>query len=255
MIPTLAVLSLVLGAVYASYGLMTAVDMRAGWRTRGFSHFGAAWIAMAFTCGPHHFEHGVHLAFAGRSAGGVELAAVAVGFPAGVIWFLLRMEALFGGRGDRFVSGTPGWLRTFGASSAVYGVLCAVVAGALLIGGGSFLPTMTPNILLLVLYAIIGMYLLRTQLRNRAPMGGWSVSGVSLTCVFFTCGIMHAFWLVYAARGVYDVDMHGLVIDWLSVPAATYFLWVVRSLYLGAAADWNRDAPSIDAPERAVAAA
>ena len=74
----------------------------------GFSHFGAAWIAMAFTCGPHHWVHGVHLGFEGRAAGVLDFVAVLVGVPAGVIWFLLRVEAFRGGRGDRFIRGTPG---------------------------------------------------------------------------------------------------------------------------------------------------
>ena len=33
--------------------------------------------------------------------------------------------------------------------------------------------------------------------------------------------------------------MHGLTVDWLSVPAAVYFVWVVRSLYRGTLTDWN----------------
>ena len=54
--------NLVLGLVYTSYGVMTIFDLKRGWRTFGFSHFGMAWIAMAFTCGPHHLEHAAHLA-------------------------------------------------------------------------------------------------------------------------------------------------------------------------------------------------
>ena len=106
-----AVLNLVLGFVYIQYGTLTIYDMRRNWRTMGFSHFGIAWIAMAFTCGPHHLEHGLHVAFSGRHGGPLDLVAVLVGAPAGVTWFLLRVEALHGGAGDRFVSGTPRWLR------------------------------------------------------------------------------------------------------------------------------------------------
>ena len=62
----LALLNLALGMVYTSYGIMTAIDMKRGWRTSGFSHFGAAWLVMAFTCGPHHLEHGLHQLSAGR---------------------------------------------------------------------------------------------------------------------------------------------------------------------------------------------
>src|SRR6266481_6314344 len=107
---SVAIVNLILGSVYTSYGIMTIVDLKRGWKTMGFSHFGAAWIAMAFTCGPHHFEHGVHVALYGRRGGALDLIAVLVGLPAGVAWFLLRVEALFGGRGDRFVPGSPRWV-------------------------------------------------------------------------------------------------------------------------------------------------
>jgi hypothetical protein len=100
--------------------------------------------------------------------------------------------------------------------------------------------TLAPNLLLMALYCLIGWYLLRTQLRNRAPLGGWSVSGLSLTAVFPTCALMHAAWMLYALTGRYELEPHGMTIDWLAVPAAFYFLWVVRSLYVGAAVgSWN----------------
>jgi hypothetical protein len=70
-------------------------------------------------------------------------------------------------------------------------------------------------------------------------MGGWSVSGLALTIVFPTCGLMHAVFAVYATTGRYQVEWHGLLIDWLSVPAAVYFVWVVRNLSLGVFSDWN----------------
>ena len=45
---------------------------------------------------------------------------------------------------------------------------------------------------------------------------------------------------VYASAGLYPIDPHITVIDWLSVPSAVYFLWVVRALYRDAISDWNR---------------
>ena len=87
--------NLLLGMVYLSYGVMTIIDLRRGWEKRGFSHFGLAWIAMAFTCGPHHFEHGLHIAVAGRDGGALDLIAVVVGLPAGVTWFLLRVAVSY----------------------------------------------------------------------------------------------------------------------------------------------------------------
>lgn len=243
-------LNMLLGVVYISYGIMTIIDMRRGWDELGFSHFGLAWIAMAFTCGPHHLEHGLHIAFAGRNGSALDLIAVAVGVPAGVIWFLLRVEALGGGRGDRFISGTPRWVSALPALSVVY-LAFLVVAGALLLhDGAEFNPKMTPNVLLLAVYFLIGYYLLRTQLRNRDLIGGWSVSGLSLTFVFPTCGLMHITFVLYAAAGTYSVDTHGLIIDWLAVPAAVYFVWVVRStIYLHAFEDWNRSSAGAIVPD------
>jgi hypothetical protein len=236
-----AYLNLGLGMVYTSYGLMTAVDLKRGWRTGGFSHFGAAWLAMAFTCGPHHLEHGLHQ-LAGRPGGSLELFALVAGAPAGVTWFLLRIEAMQGGRGDRPLSGTPGWLRLAPLLTATY--VAVVVAGVAVVArhGGTFDPRGTPSVLLVGLYTMVGYYLLRTQLHRHRTVGGWSTSGVALTAVFPTCAVMHLSWLAYAATGTYDIDWHLLTIDWLSVPAAVYFLWVVRALALGTLSDWNRTA-------------
>lgn len=247
-----AITNIVLGLVYTSYGVMTIVDLKRGFREMGFSHFGLAWIAMAFTCGPHHLEHGIHVAIAGRQGAALDLAAVLIGFPAGVIWFLLRVEALVGGRGDRFVSGSPRWVGSLPVLAAAYVIALSAAVGLLLRRHASFGPKMTPNLLLLGLYGLIGYYLLRTQLGNRGPLGGWSVSGLALTIVFPTCGLMHAVYAVYATSGRYDTDVHGLIIDWLSVPAAVYFVWVVRNLYLGTFSDWNRGAVGVR-PEPAVA--
>ena len=242
---TVGIGNLILGMVYCSYGVITIVDLKRGWRTNGLSHFGLAWIAMAFTCGPHHVEHAFHL-LDGRAGVPLDLYAVLIGFPAGVVWFLLRVEALAGGRGDRFVVGTPGWVSAIPFVVGAY-LLSLVVAAAIVMGGhdAAFGPRYVPNILLLAIYTLIGYYLLRTQLQNRGPLGGWSVSGLSLTLVFPTCGIMHAVYALYASTGRYDPDPHGLVIDWLAVPAAVYFVWVVRGLYLGARTDWNRGATGV----------
>lgn len=237
-----ALVNIGLGCIYTSYGLMTIVDLKRGWRANGLSHFGLAWIAMAFTCGPHHLEHGLHVAYSARNAGVLDLVAVLVGAPAGVTWFLLRVEALRGGRGDRFVSGTPRWVQATAWAAAVYVVLLAVAVAVTLRQSAHLTPRYTPNLLLLGLYCVIGYYLLRTQLSNRPVTGGWSVSGLALTIVFPTCGAMHALFAVYASAGRYQVEWHGLLIDWLAVPAAVYFLWVVRSLSLGALSDWNQGA-------------
>jgi len=235
----LAILSIILGAVYTSYGLLTIIDLAGGWRRFGFSHFGLAWIAMAFTCGPHHLEHGLHLALGLRTAGPLELASVVVGFPAGVIWFLLRLEAMAGGPGDRIIRGDAPGVRVLPALSIAYAAAFAVVGVLVVLPPRRFPPMVSANLLLMGLYGMIGWYLLRTQLETHRATGHWSLSGVALTLVFPTCALMHAAWVAYQVAGRYEADVHSIVIDWLAVPAAAYFLWVVRGLYAGTVRDWN----------------
>jgi hypothetical protein len=250
MTAALGILNLVIGAIYTQYGTMTIIDMRRSWRTLGFSHFGAAWIAMAFTCGPHHLAHGAHLLLEGRTGGALDLVAVVVGFPSGVVWFLLRVEAFRGGRGDRFVAGNPAWLMAFPTLAGVY-VTTLVATGVSAHHDLVLTATMVPNILLVGIYTTIGYYLLRTQLGNRPSIGGWSVSGLALTVIFPTCALMHGVWAYYAAAGQYEFDIHGFVIDCLGVPAGLYFLWVVQRLYRDTIKDWNREGA---APRASVAA-
>jgi len=248
---TLGALNFVLGLVYMGYGTMTAIEMVRNRETMGFSHFGAAWIAMAFTCGPHHAIHGLHLVAEGRDGGPLDLFAVLVGFPAGVIWFLLRVEAFTGGRGDRFVPGNPLWVIALPTIGGIY--ITALVAAALGVGGirldADNFPMVVSNVLLVGLYAAIAYFLSRTQIANRRPLSGWSLSGLALSVVFWTCAAMHGIYALYGLSGRYALDYHGLAIDWLAVPAAVYFLWVVRALYRGRYQDWN------GAPAKASAAA
>lgn len=243
-----ATLNIALGLVYTQYGTMTLIELKRGWRTLGFSHFGAAWVAMAFTCGPHHLIHGLHVALEGRAGGPIDAFAVFVGVPAGVTWFALRVEAFRGGRGDRFVAGNPFWVL---ALPTLAGIYVTTLVAAMIVGGNPQLENswiVAPNILLVGIYMTIGYFLLRTQLRNRQPLGGWSVSGLALAIIFPTCALMHGVWAYYSMSGRYDFDVHGFGIDWLGVPAGLYFLWVVRGLYLDSLRDWNRVAPSTTEP-------
>ena len=236
----IALANLVLGTVYTCYGLMTILDMKRGWKTHGFSHFGAAWIAMAFTCGPHHLDHGLHELVSGRSGGWLDLVAILIGFPAGVGWFVLRVEAMFGGRGDRFIAGTPLWLELLPTAVASYTVAIVAATFWLSQGVSGLELRVTPNLALVVLYTAIAAVLLRNQFRNRPAAGGWSTSGVSLSLVMYTCAVMHAVFALYANRGAYDLDWHGLTIDVIAVPAAAYFLWVTWALTSGWLHDWNK---------------
>jgi len=251
MILAVALVNIALGVAYTSYGIITALEMKNDWRSFGFSHFGAAWIAMAFTCGPHHFDHGLHVLADGK-AGPLDLLGVVIGLPAGVIWLSLRIEAFMGGRGDRFILGTPRWVRALAPLFAVY--LVAVIASSLVVLVRRPLTFEWPLLANAALYCAIGYFLLRTQLRRRPAMSGWSVSGLSLSIVFPTCALMHGIFAVYAMTGTYRHDIHGVTIDWLSVPAALYFLWVVRGLYRDSLRDWN-DGPDAVKPVSADVAA
>jgi hypothetical protein len=221
---------------------MTFLEMRRDRETFGFSHFGLAWICMAFTCGPHHLAHAVHLAVEGRSGGTLDLVAVGVGLPVGVIWLALRVEAFAGGRGDRFIPATPAWLAAAPYAAGVYFVALSVAA--IRVVAGAHLTSQNEvgvlaNVVLVAVYMAIGWFVLRTQLANRPSLGGWSVSGLCLSAIFPTCALMHAVFGVYSLSGTYHYDIHGTVIDILSIPAAFYFLWVVRRLYQDALTDWN----------------
>jgi hypothetical protein len=59
---------------------------------------------------------------------------------------------------------------------------------------------------------------------------------------------MHAVFALYSLTGAYAFDSHGMLIDWLAVPAGLYFLWVVQGLYRDAINDWNREMPTMAQP-------
>jgi hypothetical protein len=252
---TLAVLNIALGLVYFQYGTMTLYEMVRNRTSMGFSHFGAAWVAMAFTCGPHHLAHGGHLAFEGQTGGPLELIAVAVGVPAGVTWFLLRVEAFRGGRGDRFIAGTPLWILALPTIGGIY--VTALVAAIIDASSPQIVDywVIVPQFMLLGLYGAIGYFLMRTQVANHGALGGWSLSGVALAVVFPTCALMHALYAYYALTGLYAPDIHTTTIDLVGVPAAMYFLWVVHSLYRGTYHDWNGAPQAASVPGSPVAEA
>jgi hypothetical protein len=228
-------LSLLIGNTYLMLAWFTARDMWHHRHDRGYSHFGAAFLVMALTCGPHHVVHGVHLLVEGDVATGLVLASLLWSLPPGVIFVALRIEADRGGPGDRFVNGTPPWLFALPVVALLaYGALgYATVAYALEHGAPSAMAI--PNVVLIVAYAVVGWTILRTQARRRTVTGGWSVSGLSLGAIFPTCAAMHAVHVVSS-----PFDIHGFTFDVVGVPAALYFLWAVRRLYRESLRDWNR---------------
>lgn len=238
MLWTAALLNLALGAAYLVIGMMVLLDARHQRGTFGTS-LGYALVAMAYTCGPHHVEHGLHIALGDdRLAGPMEVATIALGLPAAAIFALLAVEGSRGGRGERTITGTPWWLAALGLMS----VGGATVFGAVLVERapqfGTWHELLLPNMLLVVVYAAVGVVILRTQVAQRALTGGWSLSGLSLGLIFPTCAAMHATWVTYGALGSYAHDTHLLVIDWLAVPAGLYFLWVVHRLRKETIREW-----------------
>jgi hypothetical protein len=237
--PALATVNIGLGIAYLAIGTLVVIDMLRTDQERGFSHFGAAFAALAFTCGPHHLAHGLHVGFEGRSPGVLDLIAVCIGLPTAAVWVYLRIESFRGGAGDRFVPSTPIWLL---AIPTLLGIYATALAAAMIdhAGGGLHDPVQViPNLLLVGLYGAIAFLLVRTQLHNRRPLGGWSISGLALAGIFVTCSAMHLVYAYYVLTGLYGPDVHGIVAGWISVPAAAYFLWVVYALYRGSFYDWN----------------
>lgn len=224
--------NLAMSLVYLCYGTITLFDLKGNWHDRTRRQFGLAFVAIMFTCGPHHAEHGLHLLVSDVEAGGWDLLVVAMGLPAGVIWFRLRIEALFGGAGDRHLRGTSRRLTLLPVLGAVY--LVATVAGVADLMEGHDLPLRAaPNLLVMVLYLFVGATLTATQFRNSEASGRWSVSGLSLASIFYTCALMHLVYAAYTTTGQYVDDGHVLAIDVLSVPGAAYFLWLVIGVHRG----------------------
>lgn len=234
-----ALANLILGAAYIGIGGLIVYDLVRGLPVRGFSRFGAAMAAIAWTCGPHHIAHGLHVGFEGHAAGPLDLVTVLVGLPFGVVFAALRIEAQLGGRGDRFVSGTPRLMKALPGLSLLYIIGISFGVARLADGTLHLGWELAPQAMLVGIYSAIGYVLLRTQLHNHWSLGGWSASGGGMTGIFFTCAAMHLALLASSAGGRPVLDIHETMIDLVGVPAGLYFLSVVRALYQGAIADWN----------------
>jgi hypothetical protein len=230
-----AMISFGLGLAYLALAALVLFEVHQERRSRGVSRFGLAYVGMALSCGPHHFIHGSQ-ALEGFNFNWIVMASVLAGLPAAVSFVGLRIEAMAGGRGDRHVLGTPPWL-VAGALGFCFlaGGLFAAAALRLADGPQPPLLVLIPNAFVSVTYALVGILLLRTQYLRRGTLGGWSLSGLSLTMIFPSCALMHA---VYALTAVGDFNI--CPADLLGIPASAYFLWVVHRLYRQALFDWNR---------------
>jgi hypothetical protein len=231
------VLALLTGLAYSGLGMIAVYELGRHARSRGFSYLGGAFALMAATCGPHHLVHAEHHLLRGYVPSGPMLAALIVGFVPGAIFVLLRIEALAGGRGDRFVPGTPivVTLLPWALSAASGAMVWAAIEGARAAPESWSLAGLVPNLFLFVNYTVVGALVARTQLARRPGLGGWSISGLAMSGVFFTCGVAHL-----VAGLTIRPDWHVLIFDIPGVPFSIYFLWVVRSLHRRSLRDWNR---------------
>src|SRR3954447_5063551 len=97
------ILALATGLAYTTLGVITVYELIRYRRDRGFSHFGLSFGVMAFTCGPHHLVHAYRHLILHEPSHGPMLAAMALGALPAVVFIALRLEATFGGRGDRLI--------------------------------------------------------------------------------------------------------------------------------------------------------
>lgn len=227
-------LSLLTGLAYTGLAIVAAIEM-VRHRERGFSHFGGAFFVMACTCGPHHLVHAVRHLVSGQAAHPPHVAALVLGVAPAVVFVGLRVEAAFGGRGDRLIVRTPLWLQALP-------VLVAAAAGATLwegihhaSGHDIDLRALIPNLFLFGSYTLVGFFTARTQIARRPLLGGWSLSGLAMGAVFFTCAGSHLL-----AGLMTQADPWSIALDNLGVPVSFYFLWTVHRLHKGSVRDWNR---------------
>jgi hypothetical protein len=248
--------NLALGLAYAGLGLLSAWEAISLHRYRGWSRFGLGFTLMAASCGPHHLAHGWHLLH-GESAAWPMFAVTLIGMPSGLIFLWLRFEAIWGGRGERWVTASPDRAVLFVSLFGIVGGWLAATAYTQGGAGFSFLPlctsaesgsspatadigfhftsiTFLTNLFVTGTYGMVGWYLGDREVRRYFTTGNWSLSGVALTGVFFTCAQMH---LVDATTNGSDLM---LVFDLIGVPASVYFLRVVKQVHNDSVMDWNR---------------
>jgi hypothetical protein len=220
-----SLLSFLTGIAYTALGIISLSELVLHRRDRGFSHFALAFGLMAFTCGPHHLMHAFRHE---HHHGGPLLIALALGMAPALVFIGLRLEAAFGGRGDRLILGTPVWLSLVPMVMAAVGG--ATVSEALR-GAVAGPAAVLPNAILFVNYALVGFFTARTQLARRPLLGGWSLSGVAMSGVFLTCAVSHLVAGLLTPPGVLDL---------IGAPWSFYFLWAVHRLHRDSARDWNR---------------
>ncbi|MBV8501885.1 MAG: hypothetical protein JO006_09220 [Paucibacter sp.] len=252
----IGVSNLLIGAAYVSLGLLSAWEAVSQYRYRGLSRFGLGFSLMAASCGPHHLVHGWCVLHGGAVSAPM-LAVALMGLPAGVVFCWLRVEAMMGGRGDRTIAVTShvvaglliGTSIAVGSLAAwaiaapapfypdqaictVFGIRYAITGPQAAVDYSRVISL--ANLWVTAAYAMVGWYLIETQIRRYIGNRSWSLSGLSLSAVFPSCAAMHLILALSSGGGGATLPF-----DLLGVPASIYFLWVVRRLHRESVVDWN----------------
>jgi hypothetical protein len=231
--------NIALGIGYMLLAILVVMELQRQWREQGVWQFGAALAAIALTCGPHHLTHGVHVGFEHQLAGRLDLVTVLVGMPPAAVFVWLRLEALAGKSGDRLIVGTPGWLQALPVIAGAYlAVVVTVGVGMLRTSPGLSVDGLL-NLTSAVLFGWVSAILVRTQLRNRPEIGGWSLSGLALVSLFSTCTVMHLAVAMEATAQVRSLDIHLVTVNVMGVLAAVWFLGVVRAMTRESRREWD----------------
>lgn len=247
--------NLAIGIAYVGLGALSAWETISLHRYRGWSRFGLGFSLMAASCGPHHLTHGWYV-LQGESVSWPMLAATLIGLPAGLVFVWLRFETMWGGQGERVFAVSPqrvallvglltmvaGWLAAAAIvqpaadlSSEVVCTSAGVVTRAGASGGIDFTSvSFLANVFVTVTYGMVGVYLADYQVRRYLTSGVWSLSGVALSGVFFTCAQVHLIDAITGGGGWM------LAFDLIGIPASIYFLWVVKQVHADSVMDWNR---------------
>ncbi|WP_410499665.1 hypothetical protein [Chitinibacter sp. S2-10] len=248
--------NLLLGVAYVGLGLLSAWEAASQYRYRGLSRFGLGFSLMAASCGPHHLVHG-WCVLQGGTVSTPMLALTLTGLPAGIVFCWLRAEAMLDGRGDRtlaingrvmaavtitlliVMSSLAGWAMA-SPPPPPYSIVCTAqgIQSGLYALNTNLAPSslvLYSNLWVTFAYAMVGWYLLDTQISRYVSTRSWSLSGLSLAGVFPTCAAMH---LILALTSSQQTST--LPFDLLGIPASIYFLWVVKQLHADSVIDWNR---------------
>jgi hypothetical protein len=224
-----------------SGGCFLVLGAIAGWELlrergrRGFSQFGASLCATLLICGAFHLAYAAYCVRGGGTFSLPAGAATLLGTAPVAAFTLLRLELLRGGRGDRFVDGTPTWLHV--APWVLVFVAGMLAAGSIhaALARGTELWGVWPALLLMLNLAAVGWLMARAQARRRESSGGWSLAGVTLATTFAASAVVQAAMAADGGPGVvlFTIDLAG-------VPATTWFLLSTGRLYRSSLHDWNR---------------